>query len=149
MKRFVDLLITFFLITFFCMSSCTTTEMIPENLDAVKEFEPFGKAAEEMLLKNGFVVLGDAEYNRLSDVYFSLFSDSSGVSTFITTDALLHIFHITYDDLLETAERVWLMPKLEELVSIMNTCVKGEYNKTSDKPLQNPIPASHIVAIFL
>ncbi len=135
MKRFDNLIINFFLIAFFtCMSGCTTTEMIPENLDAVRKFEPFGKAAEEMLLKNGFVVLGNAEYDKLSDTYFSLFSDSSGVSTFITTDALLHIFHITYDDLLETAERVWLMPKLEELVSIMNTCVKTEYGGLSDKP---------------
>ena len=116
------------------MAGCTTTERIPENLDAVKKFEPFGKAAERMLLTNGFVVLGNSEYDRLSDTYFSLFLDSSGVSTFITTDALLHIFHITYDDLLETAERVWFMPKMEELVSIMNACVVTEFGQLSGKP---------------
>ena len=135
MKRFDHVIIHVLLLACFtCISGCTTTEGIPENLDAVKEFEPFGKAAERMLLTNGFVVLANAEYERLSGTYFSLFSDSSGVSTFITTDALLHIFHITYDDLLETAERVWLMPKLEELVGIMNSCVRTEYGQLSDKP---------------
>jgi len=117
-----------------CMTGCVIPEMVPENLDAVKALEPFDEAAEQMLLKNGFVVLGNVEYDRLSDTYFRLFLDNTGVSTFITTDALLHVFHITYDDLLETAERVWLMPKMEELVSIMNTCIKTEYEILSEKP---------------
>ena len=110
MKRYKNLLLTFLIITFCTfMTGCVVP--IPENLDAVKAFEPFDEVAEQMLLQNGFVVLGDIDYNRLSDLYFSLFLDDTGVSTFITTDALLHVFHITYDDLLETAERVWLIPK--------------------------------------
>lgn len=133
MKRYKNLLLTFLIITFCTfMTGCVVP--IPENLDAVKAFEPFDEVAEQMLLQNGFVVLGDIDYNRLSDLYFSLFLDDTGVSTFITTDALLHVFHITYDDLLETAERVWLIPKMEELVDIMNTCIKSEYGRLSEKP---------------
>jgi hypothetical protein len=114
--------------------TCPACYTRPENLDAVKEFVPLTEAAEEMLIRNGFVVLGDVQYDRLSEVYFDLFQDETGVSTFITTDALLHIFHITYDDLLETAERVWLFQKVEELAGIMNTCVKSEYQALSAYP---------------
>jgi hypothetical protein len=84
----------------------------PENLGDVRDFEPFDGTAEEMLLTNGFVVLGNSHYDRLSDLYFKLFGTNTEVPTFITTDAMLHIFHMVYDNLLKTAEKTSLAPKM-------------------------------------
>lgn len=100
----------------------------PENLGDVRDFEPFDKTAEEMLLANGFVVLGNTHYDRLSDLYFNLFGNNTEVPTFITTDAMLHIFHMVYDNLLKTAEKTSLAPKMEELLSLMNSGCAREYD---------------------
>ncbi|MBN2533541.1 MAG: DUF3160 domain-containing protein [Spirochaetales bacterium] len=101
---------------------------VPENLDDVREFESFDKEAEQMLLSNGFVVLGNSHYDRLSSLYFKLFGTDTEVTTFVTTDAMLHVFHMVYDNLLKTAEKTSLALKMEELINAMNTGCAREYN---------------------
>lgn len=110
----------------------TPSYPVPINLAAVRDFEPFDKAAEEMLLRNGFVVLGNTPYNNLSSRYFSLFRTSDTVPTFITTDALLHIFHMVYDNLLKTMEKNSLAPKMENLMSLMQAECINEYTRLGD-----------------
>jgi len=105
---------------------------VPENLEDVRALEPFGNGAEQMLLNNGFVVLDNARYDRLSSQYFKLFRSNNDASTFITTDALLHLFHIVYDSTLKTAEKKTLVLKLDQLLTLMTGCVQDEYNMLPD-----------------
>jgi hypothetical protein len=106
----------------------------PVNLEDVRSFEEFDKAAEEMLLKNGFVVLGSRNYDRLSDLYFKLFRTNDDITVFITTDALLHIFHIVYDNLLKTTEKTTLLPRMEQLIELMTAEIASEYTRLEENP---------------
>ncbi|MBN1699936.1 MAG: DUF3160 domain-containing protein [Spirochaetales bacterium] len=106
----------------------------PVNLEAVNSVEQLDGAAEDMLLTNGFVVLGSRGYDRLSSLYFSLFRLNTDVPVLITTDALLHIFHMVYDNLLKTMEKTALLPKMEQLIGLMTTEIASEYGRLEESP---------------
>jgi hypothetical protein len=102
----------------------------PVNMDAIEEIYPLDAAAKEKLFENGFVVLKDHEHGNISDCYWGLF-DESNVSVFITTDALLHIFHVVHDDMLKEIEREHLYNSTELLVQDMQKRSMDEYQNTS------------------
>lgn len=102
----------------------------PANMGAIEEIYPLDDDAKEKLFANGFVVLKDHEHGNISDCYMSLF-DEQNVSVFITTDALLHIFHVVHDDMLKEIEEEHLYNSTELLVQDMQKRSMDEYQNTS------------------
>jgi hypothetical protein len=102
----------------------------PANMGAIEEIYPLDDCAKEKLFKNGFVVLKDHEHGNISDCYWGLFGESN-VSVFITTDALLHIFHVVHDDMLKEIEKEHLYNSTELLVQDMQKKSMDEYQNTS------------------
>ncbi|MBN2738461.1 MAG: DUF3160 domain-containing protein [Spirochaetales bacterium] len=109
---------------------------VPDNMDAVKKFISMSDEAEKALLNNGFVVLSDIGENKLSEVYFKLFMADYDVSTLITSDSLLHLFHMVYDNFLRTVEKKSLSSQFTDLITLMNDCVVNEYNNLDDPLLK-------------
>lgn len=102
----------------------------PANMDAIEDIYPLDAAAKEKLFENGFVVLKDHEHGNISDCYWGLFGESE-VSVFITTDALLHIFHVVHDDMLKEIEKEHLYNSTELLMQGMQKKSTDEYQNTS------------------
>ena len=86
----------------------------PINMDAVESVYPISGEAWEKLSQNGFVVLKATE-DYISDCYWQLFGRHE-VSVFITSDALLHIFHVVHDNMLKTIEKEHLTNFVKDLV---------------------------------
>lgn len=91
------------------------------------------------LARNGFVVQpptrpGDVAGQQFYGVYTTNYQ--SGIPSFITSDALLHTFHIMYDKTLVALERELLAPKLQRLSDgLMNVAVY-QYGATKDARLK-------------
>ncbi len=97
---------------------------------AIEAVYPLDADAEEKLAANGFVVLKDHERENISECYMEFF-DESNVSVFVTTDALLHIFHVVHDDMLKEIEKEHLYNLTELLVQGIQEKSTGEYQNTS------------------
>ncbi|MDY6862524.1 MAG: DUF3160 domain-containing protein [Thermodesulfobacteriota bacterium] len=118
LKRFNSTIITLFLIIFI---ACINTSAgvvekigIPENLEALEGIYSLEEPAKKKLFEQGFVVLEDEDESFISDAYSKI--AYKGVSVFITTDAMLNIFHVVHDDLLMTMEKEHLFDLLFSLV---------------------------------
>ncbi|MCK4733040.1 MAG: DUF3160 domain-containing protein, partial [Methanophagales archaeon] len=102
----------------------------PINMDAVEEVYPLDPTAKHKLFNNGFVVLKDHEHGNISDCYDNLYYRRN-VSVFITTDALLHVFHVVHDDMLKDIEKQCLYDNARLLVQDMQRKSMDEYQNTS------------------
>ena len=99
-------------------------------MDAIEEVYPLDTAAKEKLFENGFVVLKDHEHGKISDCYWRLFREQD-VSVFITSDAMLHIFHVVQGDMLRDIEKQHLYSFTEVLVEDMQRRSMDEYQSIS------------------
>lgn len=117
---------------------------VPENYqrDIV---EKFGKKLTEeqvdILLNNGVVILPgnkdrfEKAYQELSATKYKS-KDGHGVPIFITTDSILHLFHIEFNELLKNIEIKKLSPMLN---SFLDSVIKesiAQYNGLEDKELK-------------
>lgn len=78
-----------------------------------------------VLESNGFVVVPDGE-PTIHDVYLNL--DRNTVPQFVTTDAMLHTFHILYDYALRLAEQQSLIADLETLNGTLLAAAEADYS---------------------
>jgi hypothetical protein len=67
--------------------------------------------------KNGFVVSERLEAGSFAEMFYRIYSRDLPV--FISTDALLHAWHRTYDGMLEELEETYLATSLGEILSAM------------------------------
>jgi hypothetical protein len=81
---------------------------IAEDLSNVKNYNsshPFFQALTEeaidLLVQNGFVVI-PSDYPQIYNIYTD--NEDAGVPNFVTTDAVLHAYHILYDNVLRCVE---------------------------------------------
>ena len=103
---------------------------IAKDFSNVENFSKFGNFTEfqkERLLRNSFVItkpknLEDNEYreepwNYEFDQIHQIYEDNEYkyLSSFVTTDAVTHIFHVFYDGFLRNLEKDELYPKSIEL----------------------------------
>ena len=102
----------------------------PINMDAVEGVYPLDSATKDKLFNNGFLVLKDHEHGNISDCYWDLFFRED-VSVFITSDAMLHIFHVVHDDMLRDIEKQYLYNSTELLVQDLQRKSMQEYENTS------------------
>ncbi len=64
--------------------------------------------AKNMLLNNGFVVLGEGRWGHYTDQPVSAYKAIEWMPTYITVDSMLHVYHIFYDNLLSSIEEKYL-----------------------------------------
>ncbi|MBO8128634.1 MAG: DUF3160 domain-containing protein [Peptococcaceae bacterium] len=73
-------------------------------------------AAKELLVKNGFVVIPN-NYREFFELYER--NRYQPVPLFITTDSMLHNYHLFFDHLLKAVETEKLIPELQKLTKAM------------------------------
>lgn len=103
----------------------------------------FSPQAENILSTNGFVVV-PSPYRE----FFSSYEDNRYESTpnFITTDAMLHNYHLYFDHLLRTLEKDKLRSELNTLTGLMLTESQKQYQSLKGTDWENA--ATRNVAYF-
>jgi len=94
---------------------------LPVNLSEVsgyselKNWLGINSEQEDFLSENGFVVLRVNEFDNLADFYD--YALALGMPIVITTDAVLHTYHVLFD---ETLKRI----EMSELIDVINATIK-------------------------
>jgi hypothetical protein len=104
---------------------------IQPDFSNVSNFGEFSFTDQEkaLLLENGFVAT-PTSYKQLHDVYKML--KESEVPIFVTTDCMLHTFHILYDNLLRLLEVQRFASDLDALNRAMLDKMEIMYSQTAD-----------------
>ncbi len=91
-----------------------------------KEMFELSEAARSLLIENGFVVVPGKYPHR---EFFGLYEMNryEPVPLFVTTDSLLHNYHLFLDHLLRVIETEKLAPELKELNRAMLSRVQSQY----------------------
>jgi len=86
------------------------------------------------LLSNGVVIVRSGKHNRFEEAYEEL--SRKNVPVFVTSDSILHLFHIEFNEILKYLEVKELSPMLKEfLKSVLDECIK-QYNSFEDEELK-------------
>jgi hypothetical protein len=95
------------------------------------------------LTKNGFFVTPGA-YKE----FFQLYDEApySGTPPFITTDSMLHVFHLIFDKVLRDLERQRFSPDLISLTTACRIEAERTYRVLKDTPMAGP--ARQVLAYF-
>ena len=101
-------------------NSPTPVPVYPENWNALTSFLDLQNGQTGKLLANRFIILDTKSSDTLSVAYAQI-ANNQTIPAFITTDALLHLFHVTYADMLIKAEKIMLIKKMQELLLQFNT----------------------------
>ncbi len=103
----------------------------------------FSPEAQTMLTKNGFAVLP-----QMHQEFFMLyeFNRYDGIPNLITTDAMLHNYHLFFQHLLKNAEENQLRAELQNLNQGMLQASQEQYKALKNSPWENA--ARRNVAFF-
>ncbi|MEN6350614.1 MAG: DUF3160 domain-containing protein [Syntrophomonas sp.] len=104
------------------------------NLENRKRFE-FSPEARELLVKNGFVVVPDT-FSEFYPLYETNRYDGV-VPNLVTTDSMLHNYHLYFDYLLKTVEQEKLLPELKNLNKGMLQTSREQYSSLKDSEWKN------------
>ena len=129
------------------MLTFTVATTMPVNLDAVEGVYPLTPSARTRLLRDGLVVLGDHDGDYLSSLYMSLFARPQ-VSVFVTSDALLHVYHVVFDDLLQIIEEEHLRSDVQALVTALAQASLQRYDSLPEEQPRSKAAARHAVLFF-
>lgn len=90
-----------------------------------KDMFQFSPEAERLLVENGFVVVPNEHHRE----FFMLYEINryDPVPSFITTDSMLHNYHLFFSHLLRVIEKEKLAPELKELTAAMLTVSQRQY----------------------
>ncbi|MFZ5364869.1 MAG: DUF3160 domain-containing protein [Patescibacteria group bacterium] len=96
------------------------------NITNLSHFEYLDPAAIDLLKKNNFVVTAGSE-----NEFFSLYETNryDFTPSFITTDAVLHNYHLLFDDLLKKVEERKLIKAAEDLTGMLLNDSLSQYKK--------------------
>jgi hypothetical protein len=123
---------------------------MPENYvrDIIGKFDmEFNDKQQEILQKNGVLIISGEE-EKFEDAYRILSEsrsynihgkyeyDESGIPIIITTDSVLHLFHIEFNELLKTIELNKLIPMLNEFLDKSIEKTYEQYNGLEKKELR-------------
>lgn len=87
---------------------------------------------KELINKNGFMVSERLAANSFGNAFAEVYMKDLPV--FISSDAILHAFHKSYDKILTDVEIAFLIPKLIELLTQMHNSMPDLANKYSTVP---------------
>jgi hypothetical protein len=122
------------------LPSSFTGYSLPIDLSTVQGTANFGLTASqlELLSQNGFVVVPPVpgEYREFYQVY----EDYRYASTplFITTDSVLHVYHLLFDKILRDLERQYFIPALESLTETMLAASQAQLEEVAGTSLSEP-----------
>ncbi|AKB18297.1 MULTISPECIES: DUF3160 domain-containing protein [unclassified Methanosarcina] len=112
---------------------------LPLEMDKISNYAafsgriPLDESALEMLENNGFVVIEnpyDSSEEDITSMYVTLKEEE--IPVFITTDSLLHLYHIQFDETLRQIEEKEFYDTLWETdLALLNSSVE-EYNSASN-----------------
>lgn len=103
------------------------------NVTNANDFS-FSEAAKNLLVKNAFVVQ-PANYDEFFPLYES--NQSSYTPSFITTDSILHNYHLMFDFLLKQLEEQKLAAELKQLNASMLSESLNQYNNLKGTDWEN------------
>lgn len=104
---------------------------------------PLALSAEQLgFLADSGVVASPADYPEFHVLYKETVRNNLPV--FVTSDSLLHAYHLTFDQLLSSLEEKVFLPKLRELNQALLAQVQGEYEQTKDTTWEDA--ARHLYA---
>ena len=101
-----------------------------QEIDSVFELTAYEKS---LINRNGFMVSERLSYPSFGDAFRHVFIKDLPV--FISTDAILHALHKSYDNILISIERNLLIPKLDELLVGMRSELRNlaqRYSQSND-----------------
>ncbi len=95
----------------------------------------FSPQVKQLLVKNGFVV----DSSSWGEEFFMMYEPNryDGIPNFVTTDAMLHNYHLFFDNLLERTEKEQLMAELKHLNQFMINASQQQYNTLQGEPWEN------------
>jgi len=101
--------------------------------DRVKAVLNLTSEQETALSMNGFVVVEPAPaYKKFEKLYIYLVYVND-LPVFVTTDSMLHLFHVVFDCSLKIIEKNYLYPMIRDLTkSILNRCLEDYQNHPQD-----------------
>lgn len=112
------------------------------NVENSKRFE-FSQDAQQRLAENGFVVLPEPGLEFFLTYEFNRYDN---VPSLITTDAMLHNYHLFFQHLLKTVEQEQLTPELKKLNAKMVKASEKQWQSLKNTEWENA--ARRNVAFF-
>ncbi len=86
------------------------------------------------LAQNGFIVI-DSQEEQFKDIRYSV-AKEQGQPYFLTTDAVFHALHVSFNDLLESLEKEALRPIMIKLLETVYLQVEGYYQSSLGNSLE-------------
>src|SRR5436190_20081123 len=87
-------------------------DLIKRRLKPKPEAQPLSDAEKRALAAQGLVILQSREFPSFGDAFYDIFANDQPL--FVSSDAILHAFHNTFDRLLFALEMNYLSPLLAE-----------------------------------
>jgi hypothetical protein len=114
---------------------------LPIDLTNIKGLENLGLSEDQLhlLSLNGFVVSTPVpgQYQEFYQLYESL-RYQENQTTFATTDAVFHIYHLIFDKMLRDLERGYFISDLKTLTNSLLETTIDQYNALRGTPLEDP-----------
>jgi hypothetical protein len=113
------------------------TYSVESDFNNVANFQSFASGFNQndlALLQTNAFVIKPTQYKEIFDVYKDC--KENEIPIFVTTDAMLHTFHIIYDYALRALEVQQFAPDLENLNQVLLTEMERIYHATSDANLK-------------
>ncbi|MFH0973316.1 MAG: DUF3160 domain-containing protein, partial [Candidatus Micrarchaeota archaeon] len=117
------------------------------NFGNVTEKLGLSAAQKQLLLKNGFVVIPDGKQEFMANVYGRIKNED--VPIFVTTDSLLHYYHIQFDDTLREIEETQFYAELKDSAKAMLDASLAQYEKSDGLAKQAALKNAAFVAVGL
>lgn len=104
------------------------------NIINIEDYYYFTDEMKQKLLENGFFVADDVDYE-----FFSKYETNRYDMTpnFITTDSMLHTYHLYFSHLLKNVEKYYLYDELKTVCEEMITASKKQYELLSGTAWEN------------
>jgi hypothetical protein len=101
------------------------------NFKKFSQRYPLPVAAQNSLLKNGFAVINMPDNSFNESMSYQIADTDNGIPIFITTDSILHTFHVLFDASLLRLERNLLYDDLWNLDKMLLNAALNTYQKSS------------------
>ncbi len=127
------------------------TNDVGANLEKVANLKAFdfSPTALSLLQKNHFVVTpaiykkdkNSAFYNEMFDIYCEC--RENNIPIFITSDALLHTFHLCFDYILKTCEEKKFFHQLNQLLSLLLDATEQQLATTNEDKIRSALVSNY------
>jgi len=115
-----------------------------ENMDTVENEFNLTEKQKDFLKENGFVIVDYGKIDDISKVYTNMIANN--IPIFITSDTLLHLYHIQFNEILKAIEEREFFDNITEISRAMLEKSKDDYAMYDNNTLKEA--ARRNVAFF-